>query len=358
MNQIPHPAIFFLSFCPSSGGISTHQASQIEFLTSKNIPVFFVDEHPQTTLERLSPSAQAVVKTEELPLWSRPRQSKKSVLRMLHEFRPSVVILNSPGVLTLYGLLLLRARHQLRFKIVFFNHSGIFTWRPAHLAMQAACGILLGLVDQQIYVSNFTKKYWERRFPWLILKRTEVVHNSIALEPGRVPSLPTPKPLRVGFVGRLTREKDPDLFCRVARLTCSQSKNFEFHIFGSGHLETALFEEYNDCVIFHGFTKTSEIFAAIDLLLNTSVVENCPFVVLEAKAWRIPLVATPLGGLGEISEHDFDAVHSLLRTPESLSTALFKAAENLPRLQEGCIKRASRFDQTQILPLLWRRLLA
>ena len=292
-----------------------------------------------------------------MDIWSNHRYSKLQLLKLIHEISPSHVVISSMGLLTIYGPTLILNRSKLRFKIVFFCHSGIFTWSLRHLIMQAFCGASFGFVDSLIYVSRYTMNSWRHRFPWLYLKKSNVFPNSISLVPARSNKQIVPTKLRVGFLGRVSSEKDPVLFCQVAKAALTKSSRFEFHMYGSGDLHTQLTEQFSEYVTFHGATESNQALGQIDLLLVTSIVENCPFSVLEAKANGIPMVACPVGGIIEITEHVVDSIYAAKRTSECLITALDQAAECLHKLQIGCLINAARFDRTSAQPSLWKSIL-
>jgi glycosyltransferase involved in cell wall biosynthesis len=110
----------------------------------------------------------------------------------------------------------------------------------------------------------------------------------------------------VGFVGRLTPQKDPLAFVdTVARLrrTCPQIQGL---IVGDGPLRA----EVERAVEMHGLgascrvvgerVDVAPLFALMDVFVLTSVSEGFPFVVLEAMAMERPVVATAVNGVPEI----------------------------------------------------------
>ncbi|WP_104180078.1 glycosyltransferase family 4 protein [Arthrobacter sp. B0490] len=108
--------------------------------------------------------------------------------------------------------------------------------------------------------------------------------------------------LRVGFVGRLSPEKDPIAFCRIA----SANPTREFAVFGDGPMRADLEGAFNQ-VKFHGFTDRYRAFGQLDVMLITSISEGLPTILLEAgEAGVVPIVAD-VGGCAE-------AIHPLLRT--------------------------------------------
>lgn len=97
----------------------------------------------------------------------------------------------------------------------------------------------------------------------------------------------------VGFVGRLSEEKGPDLFCQIAL----KQPNLQFHIYGDGPMRAALESKYAKHVTFHGQVNMSEHWHNIDLLCMPSRFEGLPMAALEAMARSIPVLASDVGAL-------------------------------------------------------------
>ena len=99
----------------------------------------------------------------------------------------------------------------------------------------------------------------------------------------------------VGFVGRLSHEKGPDLFCKIAERA---GEDVEFHIFGDGPMRSELESRYGGRVRFCGLQADMEsIWPRIGLLLMPSRAEGMPMAALEALAHGIPVAAARVGAL-------------------------------------------------------------
>ncbi|MEZ5843428.1 MAG: glycosyltransferase family 4 protein [Hyphomicrobiaceae bacterium] len=133
-----------------------------------------------------------------------------------------------------------------------------------------------------------------RRLPW----PAQVVRNFLIV-PERAPAGPLPN--RVGFVGRLSHEKGPDLFCEIAALS---PPDIAFDIWGDGPMRRELEARYADRVTFHGLTlDVTEAFGSIGLLLMPSRAEGLPMAALEALAAGVPVSASRVGGLPDLITH-------------------------------------------------------
>lgn len=116
------------------------------------------------------------------------------------------------------------------------------------------------------------------------------------------------------FCGRLDRQKDPDLliatFAAARRLPGTQDA--QLIVVGSGPLEevtrqaarSAGVAEATHFVGTVDHDQLSTMMAVADVLLLTSVYEGAPFVVLEALACGLPVVATAVGDVPVLVEHE------------------------------------------------------
>ncbi len=145
-----------------------------------------------------------------------------------------------------------------------------------------------------------------------------------------------PPPRRVAFVGRLSHEKGPDLFCALARLGPSA---LSYDCYGEGPMLSSLAAEYGDVVKFHGFMPPERIWPQVGLLLMPSRAEGLPMAALEALAAGVPVVASRVGGL----------------------PALIRAGETGWLFDVGDLAAAadavaawSRLDPSQLLAMGWR----
>jgi len=154
------------------------------------------------------------------------------------------------------------------------------------------------------------------------------------LEPGRIVPLPAERPrqpLRLGFCGVLSPWKGLHLLVEAVRDSAA-----EVTLSVHGRTEEPMFQDYIDGVLQraagderitfagpYGEGEAPKVFADIDVLVVPSTwYENTPFVVLEAFAAGVPVIASDLGGLSEAVE---DGINGLLFRPgeaQSLRTAI------------------------------------
>lgn len=142
--------------------------------------------------------------------------------------------------------------------------------------------------------------------------RIEVIHTGVDAERELCPELVRPRAglgsehVHILYPGRLVEQKDPLKMVEVARELDARGLEFQIHVVGGGELEG----EVRNRVTAQGLARrvrfeppTRELapwYAAADLLLMTSVFEGVPYVVYEALAMRVPVVAPALPGTVEL----------------------------------------------------------
>jgi glycosyltransferase involved in cell wall biosynthesis len=111
----------------------------------------------------------------------------------------------------------------------------------------------------------------------------------------------TPLPKTIGFVGRLSPEKGPEIFCNVA---AAQLVDGSWEIFGDGPMRAELERLHGGSVIFHGMvTDMDRVWDKLGLLVISSYAEGLPMAALEALAAGIPIAASAVGALPDIVRH-------------------------------------------------------
>jgi glycosyltransferase involved in cell wall biosynthesis len=128
----------------------------------------------------------------------------------------------------------------------------------------------------------------------------------------------------LGWVGRLSHEKGPDLFLQA--LVQLEDLPFRASIMGSGQESSSLRTRadalgLSDRVRWHGTIRDAvRFFPAFDVLVLTSRAEGTPVVLLEAMAVGVPIVATAVGGVPDLLTHS-EAVLVPPGDPEALAAA-------------------------------------
>ena len=158
-------------------------------------------------------------------------------------------------------------------------------------------------------------------------------HAQTTLNLGGTPLYPDENTILLGFVGRLSIEKNVALLPQIqASLRAAGITNTRFLIVGHGHLEAELRRQLPDA-IFAGVLRgdaLAEAYSNMDLLVFPSHTDTFGNVVLEALASAVPAIVTPDGGPRHIvrpdtgfvvqDEHFAPTIATLLANPAHLQT--------------------------------------
>jgi glycosyltransferase involved in cell wall biosynthesis len=177
-----------------------------------------------------------------------------------------------------------------------------------------------------------------------------VVRNFVAV-PVEPPTGPLPQ--RVGFIGRLSHEKGPDLFCELARRS---RPGIEWHMWGDGPLRAGLEGRYGSDVTFHGLSlDIGKALASIGLLCMPSRAEGLPMAALEALAAGVPVLAARVGGLPSIIRDEqtgwlFDA-EDIVSASALLEAWYSLAPASIDALRLACHRSVlESFSEQAVLP--------
>ncbi len=207
--------------------------------------------------------------------------------------------------------------------------------------------------DCVICVSNRTRQTVIDKYKIPAFK-TRTVHNGVDFSKADTSSsLPRKdKSKIVTFLGRITLQKGPEYFIRVAELVLSKMKNVRFIMAGSGDMHHEMIREVAnshlaDRFFFTGFLQGEEVCRMMklsDVFVMPSVSEPFGICPLEAMQSGVPTIISKQSGVSEVVKHtikvDFwdvhalgDAIHALLCYP-SLSKMMVRCGQ----IESGNIK--------------------
>lgn len=250
------------------------------------------------------------------------RKAAESVLRLVDHLQ--VEILHTSDLRTrLLGIQVCRARPQLAKVSTAHGWIANSTRRRVLRLLDKA---VLRYFDEVVLVSQATRDLVPRW--WLPDSRTSVLHNALVLETygrgvlGRARRAPDfTKCVNLLNVGRLSPEKGQDLLLRAFARLAQESPELQLHFAGTGPMESTLQSLAAELglasrVVFHGFVEDMPaLYAESDLVVQSSLTEGLPNVILEAAYLGVPILATDVGGTREVVEH---GLHASLIPPGSV----------------------------------------
>ncbi|MFN3134112.1 MAG: GT4 family glycosyltransferase PelF [Candidatus Kryptonium sp.] len=161
----------------------------------------------------------------------------------------------------------------------------------------------------------------------------------------------------VSFIGRVVPIKDVKTFIRAMPLILKGIDNVKFLIVGDlmqdAEYVDECFELVKDLglvekVKFTGEANTADYLKISDVLVLPSVSEGQPFVVLEAMASGVPVVATRVGGVPELVDEGGSECGLLFNVGDYVGLAenvieILRDESLRKRLSENGVKKARRF---------------
>ena len=201
-----------------------------------------------------------------------------------------------------YGRLALN-RQAMR---VYTPHGGSLHYRwssPAGLIYLAAESLLMRRTDLFLFESRYARDVFAKKIgePAALMR---VVHNGVA-EAEFLPVIAGPQATDLVFVGELRTLKGVDVLIEAIALLAQEGRKVTATIVGDGP-NRAAFEAaaakhgLGSGIQFIGPKPARAAFALGRILVVPSRTESLPYIVLEAAAAGVPVIATNVGGIPEI----------------------------------------------------------
>ncbi len=207
-----------------------------------------------------------------------------------------------------------------------------------------------GCIDAVIVESDFMRAF-VKRSSCKPSPSVEVVYSGVDLAEFS-PSNRTADPrLKIGYVGRMSDEKNPLGFIGLAEGLGRKNATLNFEMFGAGGdaamvKARAAKSDIAERLTFHGFVAHSrDALRQLDVLILPSKFDGRPVILMEANACGVPVIAAPVGGIPEQVQ---DGISSFLIPPTDVDRihALISEWQEAPQLLE-VVKRAARTHAEQ-----------
>ena len=240
--------------------------------------------------------------------------------------------------------------------------------RAAYFALER---VAAPLTDHLIYVCEKEKYASERWGPAPHVPST-VIHNGISADaysqPSDVAALRRElgiesEAINIGVVGRFSPQKGHrDLVLAVNRL--ATRRDLRLLMFGSGPLRRAIAELVHrrgldsSCHFFEPRRDMDRVYALLDVCVLPSRWEGLPYALLEAMAAGRAVIATDVGGMGEVIEDGRTGLLIPPGDPHALADAITRLADD-PELRLQLGRQAAeavrqRFDRAEMVAAVER----
>lgn len=257
-------------------------------------------------------------------------KTMRAVRRIIRDEHIDIVHCNDQSVRDLYGII---AAANERIPCVSHLRSARVAALPQRVARFLNAHV-------RIFVANsrFTKRYWEKL--GIDPSRIVVVYNAIAdekhapLDIRAAFGIASSVRFVIGCVGNLAEGKGQDFLLRAFAHVRAEEPNTALLLVGEGPRRSALERLADDlgiraAVHFAGYdTRARAIIAALDVLALPSETETFGRTLLEAMRAGTPIVATRVGGIPEIVEHERTGLLVPFGDVEEFSAALLRILRN------------------------------
>lgn len=160
--------------------------------------------------------------------------------------------------------------------------------------------------DRFIVLSKSWQEFYTNKLK-LDPEQVTLLYNPVEV-PSQVSPTSNSKPIKFLFLGRIGERKGAfDLIKAFSLLPEEEKNNSQLIMAGDGEVEEArnLVETLNvsDQITFPGWIDTKERDRLLDqgnVFVLPSYNEGLPLSMLEAMAWGLPVIVTPVGGISEI----------------------------------------------------------
>jgi glycosyltransferase involved in cell wall biosynthesis len=229
---------------------------------------------------------------------------------------------------------------------VYTPHGGSLhygRWTPQGMVYGTAERILLRRTNLFMFESNFARHAFENTIgtPNCTVR---VVHNGVGASEFE-PVAPVVDASDVVTIGELRHLKGIDVLIEAVALLTREGRKLTATIVGDGpdartFRDLARHHGLSDAIRFAGYRPAREAFSSGRVLIVASRAESLPYIVLEAAAAAIPMIATRVGGIPEI----FGSADPLLPPGDApaLARAIAIAIDDPARARAGAERLRER----------------
>lgn len=175
------------------------------------------------------------------------------------------------------------------------------------------------LIDYRVVITNKGKQdiislYKENQVDLGLIKRITLIQNGISIENEMANQVDINQKsnFKIGFIGRWSEEKRPEIFLEVAKKIRTQFPDVEFVMAGTG-MKSNISKITEAEVLFLGEIVDNQLlkqlYKSLDVIIISSVYEGFPMVIMESMIYGVIPISTNVGG---IKEHISNNVNGIL----------------------------------------------
>jgi glycosyltransferase involved in cell wall biosynthesis len=199
---------------------------------------------------------------------------------------------------------------------------------------------LTSMANRTICVSESNQQDGIKRFN---MQRSSVIYNAVNLGKFNT-EIPfknirqelgiAPDKTVIGYIVRITGQKDPFTMLRAMKIVADSSSNVVLLMVGDGNLKEGAIKlahelKIQDKVVFQPFrSDIPDVLNAIDIYCLPSLWEGFPIGILEAMAMNKAIIASPVDGTRELLRHRETGLLVEHRNPEKLAESILLLVNN------------------------------
>jgi len=307
-----------ISSLEDCGGVATWARNLIQSLSDHTFAVFYFMNPAYTISETIKyPNVTNHVKINS-PIYPLDESVLFKTIHLENLPRCSLYHASSTGCASLLGMALAE-----KHKVPFLLTEHAIYWKELQYSHELECGIRM----EPVYSENLHhiaqtayRKATHITSPVNFIRNQQIEDGANSLKTVVIPNGIMVKSQKIkkewdiqsiGFVGRITRIKNLELFVQIAEALLTFNKNLQYKIIGPvvdpyyfASLQDWIHEHsLQNNIVFSGHINNNEWCNEIDCLILTSQIESQPYVILEAFSHQIPVMAPSVGGIPETMEN-------------------------------------------------------
>ena len=162
------------------------------------------------------------------------------------------------------------------------------------------------IVINQKAKNDLESYYHKHQVEKELLGRIQIIPNGIPLDKHKYTAKSSSQ-ITIGFVGRWSVEKRPELFLKIAKILKANLKDIHFVMAGTGMKSNIDLIHSADVTFLGEITekeKMNDLYKSLHFVLITSVYEGFPMVMMEAMSHGVITISTNVGGINEHIIHN------------------------------------------------------
>jgi glycosyltransferase involved in cell wall biosynthesis len=216
----------------------------------------------------------------------------KSLTKMMNKNKSLKIIFNGDSSY-FYALLDYIPENVLKIDLIhaFYSEERFDLLRSKEIASKITKRIFINQLIANELIESYRKENLEQ-----LIENINVIENGV---PVNKKIYKENKELNIGFVGRWSIEKRPELYLEIAKKVNSIDSSIVFHFVGNNSIvNSEKLNQYN--IKDHGQLDEADLsifYDSLDILIVTSEREGFPMTIMEAMAHSVVPVSTEVGGI-------------------------------------------------------------